>query len=254
MKKITSQQLKQKRCSQCNKPQPLKNFHKAARQSDGLRPECRICHNEKKKIAERIRSAIMKLWFEGKQCVDCGETDVRVLQNDHIENNKSHWNTGTNIRCLMQNSTPNIVDELKKCEIVCIHCHRLRTFQRLEEHKTIKLNHTNNDIYDQYSMKRSLANEYKIAIGKCQICDFWDPLHLFLFDFDHRNPKEKILSISAMVHQHKPINMIIEEITKCDLLCAKCHMIKTSIELKYKILSDFTQGELEKAQKYFHDS
>lgn len=251
MKKITSQQLKQKRCSQCNKPQPLKNFYKAARQCDGLRPDCRICQNEKRRQHSRIRSAIMRLWFEGKQCVDCGETDVRVLQNDHIENNKSHWSTGTNIRCLMQNSTPNIVDELKKCEIVCIHCHRLRTFKRLDEQKIIKFNQTNIEICDQRFRNKSYVNEYQRTIGKCKICGFWDPIHPFLFDFDHRDPQEKIFNVSNMVSQHRPIYIIMEEITKCDLLCAKCHMIKRGIEQKYKTLADFTQEELEKARIYF---
>lgn len=44
-------------------------------------------------------------------------------------------------------------------------------------------------------------------------------------DFDHRPGENKIAGIGQM--QHWKPSRIIEEIAKCDLICANCHRIRT---------------------------
>jgi hypothetical protein len=46
-------------------------------------------------------------------------------------------------------------------------------------------------------------------------------------DFDHRDPSTKVEQISTMVKTYVPWPRILEEIAKCDLLCACCHRLKT---------------------------
>jgi len=40
-------------------------------------------------------------------------------------------------------------------------------------------------------------------------------------DFHHRDPAEKAFNLSKA--RNKPIDKIIEEVAKCDILCANCH-------------------------------
>lgn len=46
-------------------------------------------------------------------------------------------------------------------------------------------------------------------------------------DFDHRDPDIKSAEISTLVGAGKPIEIILAEINKCDLVCANCHRVRT---------------------------
>jgi hypothetical protein len=46
-------------------------------------------------------------------------------------------------------------------------------------------------------------------------------------DFDHRDRATKISNISRMVLNHRPLQSILDEIAKCDLICSNCHRIRT---------------------------
>lgn len=50
----------------------------------------------------------------------------------------------------------------------------------------------------------------------------------YVMDFDHRNPKEKVETIARMISL-VGVSKILEEIEKCDLVCANCHRIRTHI-------------------------
>lgn len=47
--------------------------------------------------------------------------------------------------------------------------------------------------------------------------------HPACLDFHHRNPDEKFMEIANMVRNCFGIAKILEEISKCDVLCANCH-------------------------------
>lgn len=61
-----------------------------------------------------------------------------------------------------------------------------------------------------------------LADHPCIRCGFSDPRAL---DFHHRNPEEKDSNISGMVVRKRSMGVILEEIQKCDVLCANCHRI-----------------------------
>jgi hypothetical protein len=44
--------------------------------------------------------------------------------------------------------------------------------------------------------------------------------------FHHRDPSTKIASISSLVNQCRPWDVIETEIAKCDLLCHNCHALR----------------------------
>lgn len=48
--------------------------------------------------------------------------------------------------------------------------------------------------------------------------------HPCAMDFDHRDPSQKTIGISRTIYHKK---RILEEIKKCDLVCANCHRLRT---------------------------
>lgn len=57
--------------------------------------------------------------------------------------------------------------------------------------------------------------------GKCEKCGSRDDLQ-----FDHKNPQDKSFRISDRLDA--PMDVLIEEVDKCSLLCRKCHQEKTN--------------------------
>lgn len=70
--------------------------------------------------------------------------------------------------------------------------------------------------------KRVFIQNYKIAMG-CIDCGYnEDPVAL---DFDHLDPTTKNFTIGG--GKDRSLKGIIEEIAKCDVVCAICHRIRT---------------------------
>ena len=77
----------------------------------------------------RIRKNRERLFdcLDDEFCADCGETDSRVLQFDHVRGEKrgevpAMVNSGY--------GWDTILAEIAKCEIVCANCHTRRTARR----------------------------------------------------------------------------------------------------------------------------
>jgi len=66
---------------------------------------------------------------------------------------------------------------------------------------------------------RTLINNIKTESG-CKYCSEKEPVCLV---FHHRNSKEKDGNVGEMVRLTKNKKLILEEIEKCDILCANCH-------------------------------
>src|SRR5439155_7929541 len=83
-------------------------------------------------------------------------------------------------------STKKILEEIKKVRILCAFCHRI--------HSQTQRGKTN------VTRKRQHVNKIKLSIGKCKLCDrIVTSETTCCFDFDHINPKNKILEVSQMV-------------------------------------------------------
>jgi predicted Zn-ribbon and HTH transcriptional regulator len=110
----------------------------------------------------------------------------------------------------------------------------------------------------EYNSQHSIELELKRLARRQQRIDFiWklksDPckdcgktFHPFSMDFDHRDPTQKSRDIS----QINRMDEIIEEVKKCDLVCANCHRIRTFtvIEKKYIERKSFLELKLLTAQ------
>jgi len=63
--------------------------------------------------------------------------------------------------------------------------------------------------------------------GKCVECGCTETL-----EFDHIDPSTKSFNISA--GYHKPKEVLEEELSKCQLLCNKCHIEKSKKDAKFR--------------------
>ncbi len=71
--------------------------------------------------------AQMAKYLNEHPCVDCGETDVRCLEFDHVRGKKSR-----NISAMLGRgiSWEKVLVEIAKCDVRCANCHRRITAER----------------------------------------------------------------------------------------------------------------------------
>lgn len=130
-----------KRCCTCKQVKPLTDFNRLRKAKDGHQPSCRACSSayhranwdrymaqiraRKKQLLADNRARIVQFLSE-RCCMDCGESDLIVLEFDHLRD-KRH-----NISYLVRAGYEwaYILDEIQRCEVVCANCHRRRTAKR----------------------------------------------------------------------------------------------------------------------------
>jgi hypothetical protein len=74
----------------------------------------------------RTRALITK-YLKTHPCVDCGETNIIVLEFDHVTGTK-HFNISDAARNGI--GPKRLKDEIAKCEVRCANCHRKKTYER----------------------------------------------------------------------------------------------------------------------------
>lgn len=75
------------------------------------------------------------------------------------------------------------------------------------------------------------AKAYRAVIAKATIelknnpcMDCGGSFHYSAMDFDHRDKTSKVKNVGHIVSS---MRLLLEEIAKCDLVCANCHRIRT---------------------------
>lgn len=90
--------------------------------------------------------------------------------------------------------------------------------------------------YDKHKEKYVKLNDQQWAITVqsliaeriikgCADCGIKNPVVL---EFDHKDPSQKSFSIGSDKGRKRPIQEFIEELDKCDVVCANCHRIRTA--------------------------
>ena len=138
----------EKRCVTCKAMKPLEAFNVRRASSDGRQPSCRECnrawhaaneeHHNKliRARARRYKAALQQrviAYLLEHPCVDCGETDIVVLEFDHVRGEKV-----AAVTALVGSLEPwwRIEAEIAKCEVCCANCHRRRTARRAGSYRT----------------------------------------------------------------------------------------------------------------------
>lgn len=112
-------------CNKCLINKSTSEFYKNYNCST-YRNECRLCNTKRSAInREKVRKVLIQI--KSQPCTDCKIIyPYYVMDFDHIDDNKEFG-----IAEMRFSSLENIMKEIKKCELVCSNCHRIRTFQRL---------------------------------------------------------------------------------------------------------------------------
>lgn len=128
-----------KTCSRCGKDRELTEFRKNSKRPDGLAVWCRPCFAEyereryqngdrerkERNRAKSVQTNKEKLWayLSTNPCVDCGNSDPRVLEFDH----KDEATKSYNVSEMFMLGWAKIQAEIEKCVVRCANCHRIRT-------------------------------------------------------------------------------------------------------------------------------
>jgi hypothetical protein len=148
-----------KKCSKCNEEKDLNEFSLVfPKKEDGrIRPDCKACvklraairykswsKDERKVKAQKDhnRAAVVnakkyvKDYLLLHSCVDCGESDVDVLDFDHVRGIKDQEVSAMANRGYLITS---IDTEIIKCDIRCSNCHRKRHAKERREKREARV-------------------------------------------------------------------------------------------------------------------
>ena len=130
-------------CCFCKQEKKECEFSKNSSKVDGLQTMCKACNSyrckarykthgprmrEQIKVATKIRRGALiehvLHYLYKNPCVDCGESDVLVLEFDHVRGKKKMAIS----QMVSGEYTKRLIDEeIAKCDVRCANCHRRRT-------------------------------------------------------------------------------------------------------------------------------
>lgn len=127
-------------CGTCKLEKPDTDYYIRNKAKGTLQGNCKVCHKayRDKHYADnrqhyKDRSAAWRTkekkkfftWLDTQSCTDCGISDYRVLEFDHLRDKE--FGITDRIGAMTLEA---LQAEIDKCEIVCANCHRLRTAER----------------------------------------------------------------------------------------------------------------------------
>jgi hypothetical protein len=171
------------------------------------------------------KQRIVASYLEIRSCVDCGESDPVVLEFDHVRGVKDR-SISDAVRKL---GVRRLLEEIAKCEIRCVNCHKRATVQR-GRHWRLDLSHPNSRPERRLSRPDRERGQRMLAtflrIHGCVDCGESDPVVL---EFDHVRGT-KLAAVTSMVSRTtRALGVIRDEIAKCDVRCGNCHRRKTAV-------------------------
>ncbi len=239
-----------KKCSKCGIEHPPEEFSKDNRAKSGLQSSCKLCKQlyhiknrekdlkrqkqhyeenkedrleyarnryitdrdkilEQKRITrDRNTKYVGKIKAEQGCCV-CGESHSICLDFHHIDPKTKY--KMVSVLVTSGYSLKTIQKEIDKCEIICANCHREKHFKKAPIGN---------------NKKQKLVRGIKEK-ATCKDCGRQGIPCLV---FHHRDPKIKLFEIGDCGKKEYTMEMLIEEIKKCDILCENCHR-----QLHYKL-------------------
>lgn len=191
---------------------------------------CEKCRENNNKSKNKLRNHVKNFKIElGGECVECGFNELFYLEFDHKL-------PELKIKQITRSTPTHWVNEKDNLQMLCGRCHRIKNSQTQASTNINKEN------------KKAFVREIKLALDKCQICDWKHNIDLSdvefcsTLDFDHIIG-DKIKQISNLYLQSQ-LN-IINEIRKTRLLCRHCHQLYTCLQRGGKVLQFYyTEDEI----------
>jgi hypothetical protein len=177
-----------------------------------------VCDRCKQKNRDNVRrfcnenKAFIRTLKE-KPCDDCGDSfEWFMMEWDHTDPSAKI----RNISCAFRWSRKRILEEVTKCRLLCIGCHRLRTMSSIVIGTKLAKNRA--------ARERNKAFVDELKKDSCTDCGRRFPS--ILMDLDHVSGV-KVVPISNACHRKWSHEKILTEVAKCDLVCCWCHRRRT---------------------------
>lgn len=154
-------------------------------------------------------------------CADCGgRFEPHQMDFDHRDPSTKLFTLMTGRAMLM--ATAKLRAEAAKCDIVCANCHAVRTQKNWVRRRPVG---TSRYIDRKRLEWRSHAKALlELRAAPCHDCHrTYSP---FSMEFDHRDARTKVQEVTRMVGRAS-LQRILEEVAKCDVVCANCHRMRT---------------------------
>jgi hypothetical protein len=140
-----------KKCFACLLEKQFSEYGRYSKSIDGLNYRCKDCYKEYRRLwyenNKKLHKANVKQntvsymknihewlgdYLRENPCVDCGNSDILVLEFDHINDDKDF-----SVSVMVRKKMPfaKVKDEVAKCEVRCVNCHRRITNKRRNELK-----------------------------------------------------------------------------------------------------------------------
>ena len=147
-KPTSPQPAPSKRCGTCREVKLLCDFNRKTSRTDGRQEVCRECNRassrdyyernrehhvaairERTNAQKRVSIAFIRDFLRHHPCVDCGQSDLRVLDFDHRPGSMKR----DGVMQLVRNgfSITRIAEEVAKCDVRCRNCHAIATYERM---------------------------------------------------------------------------------------------------------------------------
>lgn len=135
-------------CVTCGLWRGVDQYNRRAKAKDGLQARCRSCsaawyvanrETHKRNTSHRQREAREEYhrrsfaYLDQHLCVDCGETDLVVLEFDHLEGEEKVREVASLVSALVAWRT--VEAEIAKCDVRCANCHRRTTALRADQRR-----------------------------------------------------------------------------------------------------------------------
>lgn len=219
-----------KQCTKCLISKDETEFPKHSGYTDGLSYWCRECWKayrkeyrdanlEKARLSTNDRRASRVQWSQDLKsntpCVDCGQIyEPYCMDYDHVPG-RGEKIKGVSRMVLDNTSKEVILEEIKKCDLVCLLCHNKRTHNRFDEDRKYRPHQQRNI---------EIINAFKSQ--PCAICgQRHEPYNM---QIDHIDPTTKLYDVCQL--KSRKVEILLAELAKCQVLCALCHRRKSIVE------------------------
>ena len=159
-----------------------------------------------------------------RPCMDCGGSfEPHQMDFDHRDDAMKSFRLTSGGALLRP--TAVILHEAAKCDVVCANCHRIRTWQRHQARPPAAPGASR-----YLHRKRTKRRRQATILDRCRAVPCSDCGERYppcAMDFDHRDPSTKRAAVTRMIGR-AGTQRLLDEIAKCDIVCANCHRLRTS--------------------------
>ena len=128
-----TRQIRHKQCKDCYREHRKTYYQEHYRKYHNRYIERALKRRRARKQAYRIN---MLNYLKDKQCENCGNADIRVLEFDHIDAANKSFGIARGID--YTRNWEELLLEIKKCRILCANCHKIRTAEQQGWYRTAR--------------------------------------------------------------------------------------------------------------------